>query len=109
MEATEASSRPVRGPHVGYGPKVALRSRRRRLGAVVDRPDRASLIVVSAIVGAAVTISWYVSAFPPDRVRNLGSDASGYIVQMRAASAGVLDLQASRPGVGVLGASVAGT
>jgi hypothetical protein len=88
---------------------MALRPRRRRLGAVVDRADRTSLIVASAIAGAAVTISWYVSAFPPDRVRNLGSDASGYIVQMRAASAGVLDLQASRPGVGVLGASVAGT
>ncbi len=88
---------------------MALRPRRRRLGAVVDRTDRTWLIVASAIVGAAVTISWYVSAFPPDRVRNLGSDASGYVVQMRAASAGVLDLQASRPGVGVLGAAVAGT
>lgn len=88
---------------------MALRPRRRRLGAVVDRTDRAWLIVASAIVGAAVTITWYVSAFPPDRVRNLGSDASGYVVQMRAASAGVLDLQASRPGVGVLGATVAGT
>jgi hypothetical protein len=60
-------------------------------------------------LGAAIVITLYVSAFPPDRVRNLGSDANGYIVQMRAASSGVLGLQASRPGVGVMGATVAGS
>jgi hypothetical protein len=65
--------------------------------------------LASAILGAALVITLYVAAFPPDRVRNLGSDANGYIVQIRAASVGVLDLQASRPGVGVVGAAVAGT
>ncbi len=88
---------------------MAHRPRRRRLGGVVDRPDRPVLIAASAILGAAIVIALYVSAFPPDRVRNLGSDANGYIVQMRAASSGVLGLQASRPGVGVMGATVAGS
>lgn len=74
-----------------------------------QRPDPLAPALVSAILGATLVITLYVSAFPPDGVRNLGSDANGYIVQMRAASSGVLDLQASRPGLGVTGAAVAGT
>ena len=77
--------------------------------AVVNPPDRLALTIGSLILGASLVIALYVTSFPPERVRNLGSDASGYIVQMRAASLGILDLEGTRPGVGVVGASIEGT
>lgn len=60
-------------------------------------------------VGALIAISMYVASFRPVQVGNVGWDAAGSVVQMRAASAGILDLQGTRPGVGVAGAFLAGT
>jgi hypothetical protein len=64
--------------------------------------------VLSIVVGAAAVVSLYVTAFPPDGVRNVGADANGYVVQIKAARLGILDLQATRPGVGATGAVLAG-
>ncbi|HUF59163.1 MAG TPA: hypothetical protein VMR89_06770 [Actinomycetota bacterium] len=74
------------------------------------RPEgRAVLLgVLWTVVAAAAVFALYVSAFPPDGVRNVGADANGYVVQIRAARAGVLDLQGTRPGVGVAGSVFAG-
>ena len=74
------------------------------------RPEgRAVLLgVLWMVLAAAAVFALYVSAFPPDGVRNVGADANGYVVQIRAARAGVLDLQGTRPGVGVAGSVFAG-
>ncbi len=66
------------------------------------------LDVLSVVVAAAAVIALYVSAFPPEGVRNVGADANGYVVQIRAARLAVLDLQGTRPGVGVTGSVLAG-
>lgn len=60
------------------------------------------------LVGTAVVIASYTSAFPPGSVRNVGADADGYVVQIKAARVGILDLQGARPGVGVAGGVFAG-
>lgn len=69
-------------------------------------PRLGALSVV--LVGTAVVIASYTSAFPPGSVRNVGADADGYVVQIKAARVGILDLQGTRPGVGVAGAVFAG-
>lgn len=72
-------------------------------------PGYAPLLgALSVVVGTAAVIALYTSAFPPDSVRNVGADADGYVVQIRAARVGILDLQGTRPGVGVAGAVFAG-
>ncbi len=63
---------------------------------------------ISCVVAAATVIALYVWAFPPGGVRNVGADANGYVVQIRAARLGVLDLQGTRPGVAVAGSVLAG-
>lgn len=63
---------------------------------------------VSLVAGAAIALGLLVAAFRPAEVHGLGWDAAGYVVQIRAASDGVLDLPASRPGVGTAGAFLAG-
>ncbi len=60
------------------------------------------------LVGTAAVIALYTWAFPPGSVRNVGADADGYVVQIKAARVGILDLQGTRPGVGVAGAVFAG-
>jgi hypothetical protein len=64
--------------------------------------------VLSVVVVAVAVVALYVSAFPPEGVRNVGADANGYVVQIRAARLGVLDLQGTRPGVGVTGSVFSG-
>jgi hypothetical protein len=61
------------------------------------------------VVGTVAAVAIYVGGFDSTVVRNVGWDAEGYVVQIRAAAEGVLDLPATRPGVGVVGAFVAGT
>jgi hypothetical protein len=70
--------------------------------------DRPALGLASLAAGAVATVTLYVTAFLPGAVHNLGWDAAGYVVQMRAASSGLLDLPGTRPGVGVTGAFVSG-
>jgi len=70
--------------------------------------ERSPVAAASLAVGAFVAISMYVAAFRAVEVGNLGWDAAGSVVQMRAASRGILDLPGTRPGVGVAGAFVAG-
>jgi hypothetical protein len=92
------------------GPRSGL-SYRRRMTWWGTRPGEGHeplLGVLAIVVGAVAVISLYVSAFPPESVRNVGGDADGYIVQIRAARLGVLDLQGTRPGVGVAGSVFAG-
>jgi hypothetical protein len=93
-----------RSPHAGL-------SYRRPVRWWGTRPDSRPVIplgVLSIVVATAAAISLYVSAFPPESVRNVGADADGYVVQIRAARLGVLDLQGTRPGVGVVGSVFAG-
>jgi hypothetical protein len=71
--------------------------------------ERAPVAAAWLAVGALIAIALYVAAFRGVDVGNLGWDAAGSVVQMRAASQGVLDLPGARPGVGVVGAFVAGT
>jgi hypothetical protein len=70
--------------------------------------ERSPVAATSLAVGAVVAISMYVAAFRAVEVGNLGWDAAGSVVQMRAASLGILDLPGTRPGVGVAGSFVAG-
>jgi hypothetical protein len=70
---------------------------------------RSPVAAASLAVGALLAISLYVAAFRPSTLRNVGWDAEGYVVQMRAASDGILDLPGTRPGVAVTGAFVAGS
>lgn len=70
--------------------------------------ERSPVAAASLAVGAIVAISLYVASFRGVEVGNLGWDAAGSVVQMRAASLGILDLPGTRPGVGVAGAFVAG-
>jgi hypothetical protein len=62
----------------------------------------------SLFVGGAIAIALLVGAFLPGDVHAVGWDAPGYVVQVRAARDGVVDLPASRPGVGVVGAVLDG-
>jgi len=71
--------------------------------------DRQAVAIASLALGAVLAVSMYVMAFGSGTVRSLGSDSAGYVVQMRGASAGVFDLQGSRPGVAVTGAFLVGT
>lgn len=70
--------------------------------------ERSPIAAVALAVGAIVAIAWYIASFRDVGVGNLGWDAAGSVVQMRAASLGVLDLAGTRPGMGVAGAVVAG-
>jgi hypothetical protein len=70
--------------------------------------ERSPVAAAWLAVGAVVALCLYVAAFRGVGVGNLGWDAPGSVVQMRAASAGILDLPGSRPGVAVTGAFVAG-
>ncbi len=54
-------------------------------------------------------VALYVVSFWGVPVHNLGTDSAGYVVQIRAASMGTLDLPGARPGVGAAGAFLAGT
>jgi hypothetical protein len=59
-------------------------------------------------MGAFLAIALYVAAFGPGTVHSLGSDAAGYVVQMRGVATGVFDFQGSRPGTAAAGAFLAG-
>lgn len=65
--------------------------------------------LVPLVVCVVVVVSLYVASFGPMDVRNVGSDAAAYVVQIRAARLGILDLPSTRPGVGVLGALTTAT
>jgi hypothetical protein len=70
--------------------------------------ERSSVAAASLALGAVVAISVYLASFRGVEVGNLGWDAAGSVVQMRAASLGILDLPDTRPGVGAAGAFIAG-
>jgi hypothetical protein len=72
---------------------------------VTERPRVAAAWLA---VGAIVAIALLLAPFPDAGVGNLGWDSGGSIVQMRAASLGIVDLPGARPGAAVVGALVAG-
>ena len=78
-------------------------------GPATVAAGRPSTAVASVAVGAILAIALYVAAFAPGSVHSLGSDAAGYVVQMRGASAGVFDFQGSRPGTAAASALLVGT
>jgi hypothetical protein len=72
------------------------------------RRRRSVVAAVSLLAGALVAIGLGIDAFRPSRVANVGWDAPGYVVQMRAASRAILDLDGGRPGTAVVGAFASG-
>jgi hypothetical protein len=64
--------------------------------------------VASLAAGAILAIALYVAAFGSGSVHSLGTDAAGYVVQMRGAASGVFDFQGSRPGTAAAGAFLTG-
>ncbi|HET9671277.1 MAG TPA: hypothetical protein VFQ40_00340, partial [Actinomycetota bacterium] len=69
---------------------------------------RRAEVRIALAVGASLALGLLVAAFRPAEVHGLGWDAPGYVVQMRAAALGVLDLPGSRPGVAATGAFLDG-
>ena len=69
---------------------------------------RSAAASASLVAGGTIALVLLVAAFSPVGVHALGWDAPGYVVQVRAARDGVLDLPGSRPGVAVAGAVLDG-